>query len=396
MAQKNCLRIMFLDSSFENSGDLGGAEESLRLLVQGFDRDKIHPMICGAAPLDRLSYYQLGKTGTFHRYGHRWIAGPLKTIANQKGGGLLTKYAMSWRLPDILKKSNAQIVHINLLHKWDRFDIRAARLAGCRVVGHLRSLSHRVQLGFDDVRELDAVIAVSHAVCDQVVNMGCGKKLRVIYDPVELPDKDRTELTAEDARRQMGLDDIGADELVLMSVAALQRTKGHDTAISALAILRQSGIKARLYIVGGAFSGGDEEETTYLRSVAQSENVADFVTFLGRRDDISRVYAAADIVLALSSDGEAFGRVPQEAAIVGRPVIATALGATPELVIDKQTGLLVSAYDADGVARAAQRLAKDSQFRSRLVKKARARAVQEFSVETHVRQMEDLYRALLS
>ena len=123
---------------------------------------------------------------------------------------------------------------------------------------------------------------------------------------------------------------------------------------------------------------------------------ANFVEFLGRRKDISRVYAAADIVLALSSDGEAFGRVPQEAAIVGRPVIATAVGATPELVIDKQSGLLVSAYDADGVAGAVLRLANDRQFRSGIVKMARERAVREFSVEKHVRQIEELYRELIA
>jgi glycosyltransferase involved in cell wall biosynthesis len=70
------------------------------------------------------------------------------------------------------------------------------------------------------------------------------------------------------------------------------------------------------------------------------------VTLSSHIGDMAPAYMAADIVVSASSKPEAFGRVPAEAAAMGRAVIATAHGGALETILPGQTGLLVPPGDA--------------------------------------------------
>ena len=81
-------------------------------------------------------------------------------------------------------------------------------------------------------------------------------------------------------------------------------------------------------------------------------NLTDAVRFLGWRHDMPRVYADLDVV-ALSSRNEGSPVSLIEALAAARPVVATAVGGVPEVVIDGVTGLTVPASDPRALARCA-------------------------------------------
>lgn len=101
------------------------------------------------------------------------------------------------------------------------------------------------------------------------------------------------------------------------------------------------------------------------------------VTLHGRVDDASlqRLYAQAD-VFVLPSHWEGYGIVFLEAMARGLPVISTTAGAIPEVVCDKQTGLLVAPGDVQALAAALQKLLQDNDLRQNLGQAAYAAAMQ--------------------
>lgn len=80
---------------------------------------------------------------------------------------------------------------------------------------------------------------------------------------------------------------------------------------------------------------------------------------------VARYLRAADIYVHAARE-ETFGLITAEAAACGTPVVSTAVGGLPEVVMHEQTGLLVPAQDADGMARAIDRLLGDPVLRERI------------------------------
>lgn len=109
------------------------------------------------------------------------------------------------------------------------------------------------------------------------------------------------------------------------------RLKGHAHAIALLAALRRSGVAARLWMPG-AVEPGREGYLSELMAQAAGLGVADAVLATPATAQIAAAYAAADLVLQLSTKPEAFGRTVVEALAVGCPVLGWAHGGVGELL----------------------------------------------------------------
>lgn len=217
-------------------------------------------------------------------------------------------------------------------------------------------------------------------------------KIHVIYPGVDAG-RFTTDVNGREIRARVA---PGAD-LVLLSVGRLQRRKGHDLAISAVAAIKPKHPRIRYVIVG------DGEERARLEALAQSLGVAGQVVFAGEVSaaDLPAYYAACDIFLLPNrieqGDIEGFGIVFLEAAAAGRPVIAGNTGGVPEAVADGETGLLVSGTDVEELAATICRLAKDRALRDRLGRAGRERVLRSFtwtSTAARIRTVHDTVAGL--
>jgi glycosyltransferase involved in cell wall biosynthesis len=131
---------------------------------------------------------------------------------------------------------------------------------------------------------------------------------------------------------------------------------------------------ARLNVVG------EGPERAALEELARSLKVADRVSFLGLRDDVDALLLRAHVFVHPCIWEEAFGYTLAEALFTECPVIASRIGATPEIVIDKENGLLVPPGNADALATAITSVLKDEDFRLRLGIRARQNAMERFAL----------------
>ncbi len=182
---------------------------------------------------------------------------------------------------------------------------------------------------------------------------------------------------------------IGAPEATLFgTVAHFRRQKGHVYLVEAAAKVVASHPEAHFVLVGV----GPELEA--VRARAEQLGVSGHVHFLGLREDVREVLNEVD-VFVLPSLWEGFPNVVLEAMACSKPVIATAVEGTAELVVHGQTGLLVRPADVEDLAKALVTLLEHPGLSAQFGAAGRTRVEEHFSVEHQVAAFEQLYEALI-
>lgn len=171
----------------------------------------------------------------------------------------------------------------------------------------------------------DAIVVLSEFSRSQIASLAPGHEARARLvppgvDPRFTP-KDRAE-----SRAHLGVVAPG-NAIVLATVRRLVKRMGLDDLMRGLAIARSFAVDVRLVIAGE----GPEREA--LEALARTLALGDRVRFLGRvsDDDLPHVYRAADLFVLPTRALEGFGMATLEAIACGAPVLATEVGATPEL-----------------------------------------------------------------
>jgi len=116
--------------------------------------------------------------------------------------------------------------------------------------------------------------------------------------------------------------------------------------------------------------------------------------FLGRRSDIPDVLASSDIAV-LPSRAEGLPNAVLEYMAAGLPTIASRVGGNAELVEDGVTGLLVPPEDSSAIAAALLRLLRDPDLSRKMAENGRKVAVENYSFERLIREVDALYTELL-
>ncbi|MET0494389.1 MAG: glycosyltransferase [Actinoplanes sp.] len=286
------------------------------------------------------------------------------------------------RLRRTLIRLRPEVVQAFLLHSYI-LTAPAARLARVPVcVAGRRSLNdykarRPVMVAGERVatRMTDLLIANAHAVADDVVRTeGVARgKIRVVYNG--LADSSFTpEPPAE----------IAGSAPLVVCVANLRGYKGHRYLLDAAAALRDRGLPCTLALAG---TGPERDGLQRQAAVLDLD-----VRFLGARGDIAALLARADVV-ALPSLTEGMSNAVMEAMAAGRPIVATDVGGTAELIEGR--GVLVPPADADALAAGIESVLRDPAGAGLRAEAAREWSRRYLSLDAMVDQHLAIYAELL-
>jgi glycosyltransferase involved in cell wall biosynthesis len=386
-----------------HGGGVGGAPVSLLKLLAALDRDEFAPRAIFtergpvvdyaatlAIPMEVIPTGGALFYSAHARLGVRSLATFLRTFPSAVR---TAQRALRREKPDLL--------HLNtsVLLAW----AAAARRERIPVVWMVRevlgpnSILRRWQAGYI-LRHARQVIAISEAVvaCFPV-------PIARVYNAVDLGDFPLSLLERRaDVRREL---DLAPGVPVVTMIGSVQRPKGHWLMLDALARIPTD---TRLVLVAGGADrayadspkgrvkrliGMPLDNLDALLREATRRGVQDRIQVTGFRRDVARMLAATDVLAFPSLEPEGFGRPLIEAMALRRPVVATDIGPSREL-LGPEAGLLIPP-EPGALASAITSLLADPARRERLGYAGRMRVEQSFTLEQQVEQMAWVYRRAL-
>lgn len=228
------------------------------------------------------------------------------------------------------------------------------------------------------------VIAVSDASRAAYIARGWDRPDHVVtvHNGI-VPPQPRT--SGADVRAQLGL---APDALVVTMVTVLRPGKGHEAVADAVARLLPRFPQLRLLVAG---SGPSEAHVRELMAP-----LGDHALLLGHRSDVVELLGATDVLLH-PTYMDAFPTALLEAGAMRLPVVATAVGGIPEIVVDGETGVLLPAPpQGAAVAEALGPLLADAGLRERLGAAARARFERQFTSTRWAQRLRELYDLVIA
>ena len=225
------------------------------------------------------------------------------------------------------------------------------------------------------------LLAVGKQVQDDLIaaDIGNSNKFAVMPPGLQLakvPSKN-------DARIELGLDQ---NEIYCAFIGRITQIKRPDRFLDVVAKVKSNDVKVKFVVAGAG------EQFQYCKERVTTENLP--VTFLGWREDIEVVLAAADFVI-LTSDNEGTPLSLIQAGMVGIPVVATNVGSTNEIIVDGQTGFLTD-LSVGELAAAVTKLAENSHSRTQMGAAGKEYTLARYGVERLVKDHQDLYLRLLN
>jgi glycosyltransferase involved in cell wall biosynthesis len=232
----------------------------------------------------------------------------------------------------------------------------------------------------------DAFVAVARRQKEYLVrNEGfSASKIHVIHNGID-PHRFAPQAADPTVRSSRGIPD-GAPLAGI--VACLRREKSIETFLEATVLVRRQRVGAHFVIVG------DGPERGRLEQTSSQLGLNDCVHFTGMCGDVRPWLHAMDVV-TLVSICEAFPVSLLEAMGCGKPVVATAVGAIPEMVVHGKTGLLVAPRTPEQVASALCQLFDSAALARQMGRAARQHVENSFTLDSMVQGYESLFRRLL-
>lgn len=227
-------------------------------------------------------------------------------------------------------------------------------------------------------RLVDGFVVNAEAVRRELVGWLPAERVRVIYNGIDLRPYDEP----HDVSALRGELECPMNACVILCVARLVPEKDHSTLLIAFQRVAERNERVRLWIAG------DGPLRTTLSAQAQHLGLGSRVAFLGFQPDVPRLLAGADL-LAIASQREGLPNVALEAMAARRPVVATAVAGTPELVQDGETGLLLPPGAPDAMAAALESLITDPVRRRQMGERGRRRVEQWFEATVALDRWEE-------
>lgn len=364
--------LLFIDHALA----LGGAEQSLLFLIKHLDRARWRPhLVCAGGPLAeraaalgvpvrRVSMPRLRRSP---RAPLDWLTGAL-AIAR------------------IAREIDAALFVGNTVRS-ALYASLAARLARRPFVWHMRdfwlSESRPKHLWADRLGKRLLCTAAARVIANSratAAHLPCQRKVVVVHNGIEVERFDPS-LGGETFRDSYG---IPSSAPLVGMVGRLRPWKGQDRFLRVLARVRQKMPGVWGVIVGGSPFEVRDDYPRRLERLTAELDLRDHVVFTGHVEDVRPALAAMDVFVH-PGDPEPFGLVNLEAMAMGKPVVAFAHGALPEIVVGGETGLLVDPIDEERMAHAVIALLQDLALRMAMGQAARGRVEERFTADQMAR-----------
>jgi glycosyltransferase involved in cell wall biosynthesis len=360
-----------------NRMDVGGSQTHLVQVLRLLDRERFEPILCCLTGEGAL-------LDAARESGAPVVHAGLGTLRSPRA---VAGFGRLWAL---MRRERVDVVH-NYLLRANIVGTLAARAARVPVVLASKRGCHE-RRGWELVgarlanRLADCVTANSNAVRDFVHgHEGCPLEKMVVI-PSGIDTERFAPLAGADYKARLGLP---ADAVVVGSLTRMRVRKGVEEFLRAMGQICRARPAVHVVIAGDV--APDDE----VRALVAAAGLGDRLHLLGRRRDVPEVLSAFD-VFVLSSHGEGMSNAILEAMAMERPVVATGVGGTVEVVEEGVTGRLVAARDPAALA-AGITSVLDAPDRGRAMgARGRQVVIDRYSASAMVRRMEGLYTQLLA
>jgi glycosyltransferase involved in cell wall biosynthesis len=327
----------------------------------------------------------------------------LEVIAKAKAMGVKTVVFDSqgrfdlgtvFKIRDFLLENNIDIIHTHN-YKSDIVGFLAAKLAGKKWIAtnhvwHSTDSKLKIYETIDAfiLKQATKVVAVSEEIRqDLLARHFASGHVRTIHNGINIAQFLRRNSSAvHSLRKELG---IKENELVLSIVGRLSKEKGHAIFIEAAQEVLKQNNNIKFLIIGD----GPLRES--LRAEVEKRKLTEKIIFTGIRQDMPEVYSMTD-VLVNASFIEGLPMTILEAMAAQLPIIATKVGAIPQVIRHKENGLLLDAGDKETLVKAMRSLIDDAQMRNHLAQQAYRDVCEHFSVERMSEQYKQVYQEILN
>ena len=301
-------------------------------------------------------------------------------------------FSSARRLAKIVDERSVDVIHVHkgIAHSVALFSTLFSKRRPVLVVNRGVSFPldpfNRIKYHF----RMDGVVTVCEDIQKVIVASGRLRpdQVHVVYAGVDLSIFDPGKTDPRKIRREWG---VATDATLLVQVGA-REWKGWRDLLAAAARLAPEFPG----LVTAVVACEDDAKKAEVLAFARSQGIEDRVLPIGFRSDMPDVLSAADFVADLSYEGLGITGTLREAMALGRPVLASAAGGNPELVVDGESGVLVPPRDPEAMAAALARLLRDPALAGRLARGGQERVASGFSSEARLDRIEALYARLIA
>ncbi|MGB9691044.1 MAG: glycosyltransferase family 4 protein [Candidatus Sumerlaeaceae bacterium] len=236
-------------------------------------------------------------------------------------------------------------------------------------------------------RFFDGIVCISSSIVKQCADTRyiSPEKLVLIPSACDAERFARATEAREKKREEFG---FHPSDVVIVMSGRFRPEKGHDILLAAAPHILEALPNVKFLLLGSGSLQGTVEARLRAQGLFGS------IVLAGFRSDVAECLAAADLAVQ-PSRSEGLGTAVLEASAIGLPVVATAVGGIPDIVVHGETGLLVPPEDPEALAQALIQLAQNPEQRAALGRAAQQRVATLFSVERLIELTDNYYRRLL-
>lgn len=372
MSSKNKIRIMHVVQS-----EGYGVTVYVDMLLQNFDRNKFEQILVAS------TYYEKEK--------YERVVDAFETVSMGRNVNLMTDFCAMCQVRKLIIHYRPDVVYCHsskagFIGRLAGFGLKVRMIYNphgwahnMNVSGLKKRVYKTVEMGLAFLA--NRIVVISRYEQKQAKGICKQSKIAIIYNGIDINLYDKRGNNFTKRRAELG---IPENAFVIGMVARISYQKAQDSLVKAAHFIKNEIPNAFFVLVGG---WSDEIQ------------IEDEIEKLGLTDSFlitgevpcAMEYIDLFNIATLLSRWEGFGLVLAEYMLAGKPIVATKVGAIPELVINEVNGLLVQVDDISEIAQACQRLYADPDLRKRMVSNGLDIVRKKFDIKRVVAEHEQLF-----